>query len=328
MTPVSGEGVSEDAPIATAFVDTQPGGVSAVAESTDGGEAREGARRRRRGGRGGRDRDDARGPTAEGETGAEPGAEMPSGRDETVAGSGDPMPLSGTEAEANPPADGADNGERDGRRRSRGGRNRRDRGEGRPGGDAGADAAASAGVENTADVAADFGSTADAPAAERAVALAVSPEVSTPVAASYIEASTPAPEVRRALPTDVVAVAVEAEVVPPASMATEPPVAVVMAGSAPAPTPAPTATAASFVLETDALQAVAETAGLQWVNSDVDKIRAAQQAMANEAKPAHVARASKPVAAIDDGPLVLVETRRDLSQVKLPFETEAGSSTT
>jgi ribonuclease E len=94
---------------------------------------------------------------------------------------------------------------------------------------------------------------------------------------------------------------------------------VVTPAAAPAPIPA------SFVLETDALQAVAETAGLQWVNSDVDKIRAAQQAMASEAKPTHVARVQKPVAAIDDGPLVLVETRKDLSQVKLPFETDAGS---
>jgi ribonuclease E len=28
---------------------------------------------------------------------------------------------------------------------------------------------------------------------------------------------------------------------------------------------------------------------------------------------------------IDEGPLVLVETRRDLSQVKLPFETPSAS---
>ena len=40
------------------------------------------------------------------------------------------------------------------------------------------------------------------------------------------------------------------------------------------------------------------------------------------AKPVPVARVPKPVVAIDDGPLVLVETRRDLSQVKLPFEVQ------
>ena len=47
--------------------------------------------------------------------------------------------------------------------------------------------------------------------------------------------------------------------------------------------------------------------------------------MANEPKPAHVPREIKPVVAIDEGPLVLVETRKDLSQFKLPFETTAGS---
>ena len=82
------------------------------------------------------------------------------------------------------------------------------------------------------------------------------------------------------------------------------------------------AAAAPFVLETDTLVAVAETAGLQWVNSDVDKIRAAQQAMASEPKPEHVPRVIKPAAAADSSPLVMVETRKDLSQVTLPFESD------
>ena len=86
--------------------------------------------------------------------------------------------------------------------------------------------------------------------------------------------------------------------------------------------PAVVAVAAPFVLETDALVAVAETAGLQWVNSDADKIRAAQQAMASEPQPAHVPRAAKPAAAADNSPLVMVETRKDLSQVTLPFESD------
>ena len=34
-----------------------------------------------------------------------------------------------------------------------------------------------------------------------------------------------------------------------------------------------------------------------------------------------VPREIPPVAAVDEGPLVLVETEKDLSQVKLPFET-------
>ena len=67
--------------------------------------------------------------------------------------------------------------------------------------------------------------------------------------------------------------------------------------------------------------AVAESAGLQWVNSDAAKIEAAQAAMAAAAEPTRAPRDIPPVAAVDDGPLVLVETKKDLSQVKLPFET-------
>jgi ribonuclease E len=100
------------------------------------------------------------------------------------------------------------------------------------------------------------------------------------------------------------------------------------AGSvAPVESPAPAAkpAAEAFVLPVGSLEALAESAGLQWVNSDADKIRAAQDAMANEPRPAHVPRERPPVVRIDEGPLVLVETRRDLSQFKLPFESSQGS---
>ena len=79
------------------------------------------------------------------------------------------------------------------------------------------------------------------------------------------------------------------------------------------------------MLPTDELRSVAEGAGLEWVNSDAEKIRAVQEAMANEPKPARVPREPKPVVAVDEGPLVLVETRKDLAQIKLPFETAQGS---
>jgi ribonuclease E len=75
-----------------------------------------------------------------------------------------------------------------------------------------------------------------------------------------------------------------------------------------------------FVLPTDTLAAVARDAGLEWVNSDVEKIRAVQQAMAAEPAPIRVPRERRPVVVVDDGPLVLVETRQDLAQLKLPFE--------
>jgi ribonuclease E len=80
-----------------------------------------------------------------------------------------------------------------------------------------------------------------------------------------------------------------------------------------------------FVLPLDSLQAVAESAGLQWVNSDAEKIRAVNAEMAAEPKPVHVPRERKEPARVDEGPLVLVETRKDLTQFKLPFETAQGA---
>ena len=84
-------------------------------------------------------------------------------------------------------------------------------------------------------------------------------------------------------------------------------------------------TAADYVLPMDSLVAVAESAGLQWVNSDAEKIRAVQQAMAAMPPPVHRPREIRPVEVVDEGPLVLVETKKDLSQFKLPFETSQGS---
>jgi ribonuclease E len=76
-----------------------------------------------------------------------------------------------------------------------------------------------------------------------------------------------------------------------------------------------------FVLPLQDLQDLAQTAGLQWVGSDTDKVRAVQEAIAREPRPVHVPREPKPAAVIDEGPLVLVETRLDLAQVRLPFDT-------
>ena len=65
---------------------------------------------------------------------------------------------------------------------------------------------------------------------------------------------------------------------------------------------------------------VARASGLEWVNSDADRVAQVQAAIAAEPKPIHVPREIKPVVLIDEGPLVLVETRKDLSKVTLPFE--------
>jgi ribonuclease E len=105
----------------------------------------------------------------------------------------------------------------------------------------------------------------------------------------------------------------------------EPVAPAVAAVAAPAPIPAPPEAPAPvriepYVLPMADLQALAGTAGLEWINSDAGKIQAVQSAMAAEPKPIHVPRQPRPPVVIDEGPLILVETRKDLSQLKLPFE--------
>lgn len=87
-----------------------------------------------------------------------------------------------------------------------------------------------------------------------------------------------------------------------------------------APVEASAATVEPYVLPLDELLRIAEGSGLQWISSDADKIRAAQQALASEPPPVRVPRVRKPAPQLESGPLVLVETRKDLSQMKLPFD--------
>ena len=68
------------------------------------------------------------------------------------------------------------------------------------------------------------------------------------------------------------------------------------------------------------LSQVAQSSGLQWVNSNASKIAEVQAAIALEARPIHVPRERQTVAASTEGPLVLVETKRDLASMTLPFE--------
>jgi len=76
---------------------------------------------------------------------------------------------------------------------------------------------------------------------------------------------------------------------------------------------------AAYALSVDDMMGVAQAAGLQWVMSDAQKVNQAQAAIANTPKPVHVPREPKPVVVTDNGPLVLVETRQDLRDTKLPF---------
>lgn len=76
----------------------------------------------------------------------------------------------------------------------------------------------------------------------------------------------------------------------------------------------------AFLLPVAELHAVAQNSGLSWVNSDPAKVASAQAAISAEPGPIHVPRQRPAPAMLEDGPLVLVETRRDLRDFRLPFE--------
>jgi ribonuclease E len=103
---------------------------------------------------------------------------------------------------------------------------------------------------------------------------------------------------------------------------------VVAIATAPAPAVAaismPSVT--SYALPVADLAQVATTSGLQWVGSDTAKIAAAQAAIAAELAnaPVHVPRARPPAVVVEAASLVLVETKRDLRDMPLPFEKPAA----
>jgi ribonuclease E len=309
-----GDSPSDELVPQNAFADTQPGlavvdGAEVVA-ATENGEAREprDGRRRRRGGRG-RDRDENGAPLAVTDDGS-----APTGEPAQAEAAGDAEREPGAE-----PVEGSERGERDGRRRGRGrDRNRRERDEnGQPlTGEASAELAANGSTETVpASVVMHVEPvTAEAPAApiaaDTAAADAPSAHVPSTVPAAEPLAATPAPA--------PVAAHVAAAAPAPVPSVAAPVVAQV---TAPVPAAVP-----RFELPITELEALAQGAGLQWVGSDAEKIRAVQEAMAREPKPVHVPREPKPPVVIDEGPLVLVETRKDLSQIKLPFETGATAS--
>jgi ribonuclease E len=65
---------------------------------------------------------------------------------------------------------------------------------------------------------------------------------------------------------------------------------------------------------------VAADSGLQWIGSDPAKIAAVQAQITAEPKPVHIPRERPPGVAIANEPLVMVETKRDLGEMKLPFQ--------
>ena len=236
------------------------------------------------------------------------------------------LDLTGNETAAAPGANGNGNGagdeqRRERRSRDRYGRDRRERGDRAPRDNADAaaspsmldfdptvaapqDAAASAGAEQMEPPRRSYFSAA--PAASDDVA---------PAAAAAAAAAEPAPVA--AAPVALVATAPAAQATPAAPVPAAPATAVAAAPAAPAEK---MPRVSAFTLPVSELQQMAQASGLQWVNSDADKIAAVQAAIAAEPRPVHVPRERPPVVVVDEGPLVLVETRRDLAAMTLPFE--------
>ena len=158
------------------------------------------------------------------------------------------------------------------------------------------------------------------------------PAYEAPARSSYfslpVEAS-PAPATAAPMPVPApVMEAAPAQIAPaPVAPAPRPAAAAPVArSSAPAAAPAPRGLpkVQSYTVSIDELNQVAQGSGLEWVNSNADKVAQVQAAIAAEPKPIHVPREIKPVELPDDGPLVLVETRKDLRNTPLPFETQQG----
>ena len=149
-----------------------------------------------------------------------------------------------------------------------------------------------------------------APVAVQAVPVHVPAPVVAPVPA-------PAPvAVAPAIPAAVVVTAVH-ESAPPARPMVRPDV---VSAAQPDTGRAMLPKVTAFELPLGDLAQIAQSSGLQWVNSDAKRIASAQQAMAAEEQPVRVPRERPAMVLPQDSDLKLVETRRDLKSVTLPFE--------
>jgi ribonuclease E len=81
-----------------------------------------------------------------------------------------------------------------------------------------------------------------------------------------------------------------------------------------------------YELPIDSLVEVASGSGLQWVNSDPERVAVVQAAIHAEPQPVHIPRERHAPVELDEGPLILVETKRDLRDMRLPFEESAPQS--
>lgn len=148
-----------------------------------------------------------------------------------------------------------------------------------------------------------------APAAETAPVAAPVAEQAAPVTATAVTEAIAAeatvePVVSAAVET-APAVAEVAEPVATPAPAAEP--AVALAPAAPVVAAAPAAPAAAPAAMEN-LEPMLASVGLQWVHTDSDKLRSAQEAAARVAPAPRVPRERKPLPPLPQGPMILVET--------------------
>ena len=303
-TPVNAEGIANNAV------------APAEAQGTESGDNGENQRRERRP----RNENRRRNPAAEGvENQPEQNNLADAG---TVVSNSESTPAVAADNEGNAPANGnvgEQRAPRERRSRDRYGRDRRERGPREaqpPEGDAAnpdAIAIAPAMAPLVEPVARE-----EAPARSSYFSLPVEAAPSVQAAAVATVAAAAVPVEAVAAPTPISAPAPVAPIaVPVSAPAAKPPLAVA-AAAVPAPSGLPKVGA--YALPIEAMNDVARSSGLEWVNSNAERIAEVQAAIAAEPKPVHVPREIKPMVLIDEGPLVLVETRKDLSKVTLPFE--------
>ena len=60
--------------------------------------------------------------------------------------------------------------------------------------------------------------------------------------------------------------------------------------------------------------------------SNAERVAQVQAAIAAEPRPIHVPRERPPTVVVDEGPLILVETRKDLRQMSMPFDPPSGQA--
>ena len=269
--------------------------------------------RRERGDRSGR-RNDRRGERTEGDnTGAErDGAFNPEAAPSLAAASAPVLDADGNPTAAAPGGEQAEPGDgqrqpRERRSRDRYGRDRRERGDNAERSEAG-DGAESASEGNAAP-------------AYSEPKQALRQQERGPAATEFVASMQAAPAAPVALAVVTPAPVHAAE---PVAASPKPVAASAVVAAAPAPASGALPKVQSYDLPLQDLAQVAQASGLQWVNSNAAKIAEVSAAMALEAKPVHVPRERTVAAVSAEGPLVLVETKRDLGTMKLPFEGPAG----